>query len=224
MNKHEFLETVKKQVLYIYDRQNIGYELSEHIDDSARDIMEEEGLSYDEAVDIAIKQMGNPVEIGKQLNKAHHPLLGYLLLAAKIYLLFNVLPMIVIGFVLISDSFKLLFPYTLQNTETIVKIHEKVEMPTHYISIDNVCYKDGKHYLTYRTRKKYNYSRSNFSTELLFILDEEGNHFDDERSLSSSFVGGVGYTRIEMPDDGSLDIRLRDGKIITINLKEHGYE
>ena len=57
MNKHEFLETVKKQVLYIFDRQDIVYELSEHIDDSARDMMEE-GLSYDLALDIAKKWTG----------------------------------------------------------------------------------------------------------------------------------------------------------------------
>ena len=83
MNKNEFLETVKKQVLYIFDRQDIIDELSQHIEDSIMDMVDD-GIQYLDAEKIAIQQMGDPKEIGKQLNKEHNPVIGYLLLLSKI--------------------------------------------------------------------------------------------------------------------------------------------
>lgn len=226
MNKHEFLETVKKQVLYIYDRQNIGYELSEHIDDSARDIMEEEGLSYDEAVDIAIKQMGNPVEIGKQLNKAHHPLLGYLILAAKAYLILNIIPVIVFVFVTFYGVVEQMHPNSMQNAELVAQIHEKVQMPTHRVIVDNVYRsRDGdNYYLTYRMRWKHDYTRYNSLTQLVYILDKDGNEIDYGRGRYSTFVGGTGSSMFDMPEDGVLYLQFRDGQMLVIDMKEYGYE
>jgi hypothetical protein len=223
MNKNEFLETVKKQVLYIFDRQDIVYELSEHIDDSARDMMEE-GLSYDEALDIAIKQMGNPVEIGKQLNKEHHPLVGYLLLLSRAILCLLVIPSIIFGCSLIYDMYYHLTPTTIRGGTTIIKIQEVVEIPTHRIMIDNVCYKDDMYYLTYRSFTKFSYSRAGWSTDSFEVTNQDGDWLFGGSFHSGSMFGGYGYTEISLPEDGKLYLHFRDKQIVTIDLQEYGYE
>ena len=226
MNKNEFLETVKKQVLYIYDRQEIVYELSAHIDDSARDLVEEEGLNYDEAVEMAIHNMGNPKEIGKQLNKEHHPLIGYLLLVAKVYLILNIIPTILFVFVFFYGMVEQMHPHTINHAELVAEIHEVVQMPTHRVIIDNVYRsQDGdSYYLTYRMKWKHAYTRYNSLTQLVYILDNDGNVIDYGRGKSSTFIGGTGESMFEMPEDGVLHLQFRDGQNLVIDLKELGYE
>ena len=41
MNKNEFLKIVSKQIHFFLDREKIEKELSDHIEDSALDLMEE---------------------------------------------------------------------------------------------------------------------------------------------------------------------------------------
>ena len=68
MNKQEFLESIRKQIHFVFDRDSIEQEYSAHIEDSVLDLMED-GYSKEEAEKIAIEQMGDPIEIGKALNE-----------------------------------------------------------------------------------------------------------------------------------------------------------
>ena len=74
MNNHvkDFLEEVCKQIKYKKIHGDISVEMQEHI----YGLMEEyikKGMDRDEAEKKAVEQMGSPIEIGKQLHKAHRP-------------------------------------------------------------------------------------------------------------------------------------------------------
>ncbi|KNF07689.1 rod shape-determining protein RodA [Gottschalkia purinilytica] len=74
MNKYisEFLKDVCKQIKYKKIHNDISSELMVHIDEIKDEYMSD-GMTEDEAVKKAVKQMGNPIEIGENLNKTHKP-------------------------------------------------------------------------------------------------------------------------------------------------------
>ncbi len=74
MNKEvtEFLETVCQQVKSKEVHQALSEELRSHILDQMETYMET-GMPEEEAVLRAVKQMGDPVEIGRNLHKTHRP-------------------------------------------------------------------------------------------------------------------------------------------------------
>ena len=159
MKREEFLQLITKQIQYVFDRKDIEEELNQHIEDSILDMVDD-GIQYLEAEKIAIQQIGNPIEIGKELNKEHHPLVGYLLLLSRAILCLLVIPSIIFGCSLIYDMYYHLTPTTIRGGTTIIKIQEVVEIPTHRIMIDNVCYKDDMYYLTYRSFTKFSLTLS----------------------------------------------------------------
>ena len=85
MKKQEFLSIVRKQIRYVFVRDAIEEELKQHLNDSMEALIEE-GLPWQEAEEEAVRQMGDPVEVGVMLNKEHKPLLGYLLAMSRIIL------------------------------------------------------------------------------------------------------------------------------------------
>ncbi|SNS29480.1 cell division protein FtsW, lipid II flippase [Anaerovirgula multivorans] len=74
MNKHisNFLNKVSEQIQYKSVLGSISEELKSHIYELTDGYIED-GMSEDEAIQKAVKQMGNPVHIGKELNKTHRP-------------------------------------------------------------------------------------------------------------------------------------------------------
>ena len=64
-------------VKFSYDHENIRQELQEHIEDMMDDLCGN-GMSEAEAVSLAVINMGNPDDIGKELNKAHNSVLGFM--------------------------------------------------------------------------------------------------------------------------------------------------
>jgi len=80
MNSNEFCEQVIKQVRHatMVEKQSIRQELLNHIEDHV-DALQEAGYSQDEASDCALSAMGNPEEIGRDLNKQYP--LGWLVLS-----------------------------------------------------------------------------------------------------------------------------------------------
>lgn len=76
----EFLEEVNEQIRYKPMRAAIDEELRGHIEDKT-ELYKEYGLEEEEAVSRAVRDMGDAVEIGIQMNDAHHtrtfwPLMG----------------------------------------------------------------------------------------------------------------------------------------------------
>lgn len=70
MNVENFLETVCQEIKYKPIRANISEELQQHIQE-IKDEYIQEGMEEKEAEERAVKQMGEPEKIGKELNKIH---------------------------------------------------------------------------------------------------------------------------------------------------------
>lgn len=68
----QFIETVCRQVKYKKIHRELAQELMGHIDEIMEDCLER-GMSEEEAAHRAIKQMGDPVAIGRDLHKTHQP-------------------------------------------------------------------------------------------------------------------------------------------------------
>ena len=72
MTAQEFITAVTRQVHFFPDREQIGRELKDHLDDCAADLQEFEGLSERDAYAQAVENMGDPGEIGRALDRAHN--------------------------------------------------------------------------------------------------------------------------------------------------------
>lgn len=72
MGKEEYLNTVTGQMRCVKAREAVEEELCSHIEEAAR-TYEEFGLSREEACRRAVEQMGDPVEIGVELDRIHRP-------------------------------------------------------------------------------------------------------------------------------------------------------
>lgn len=79
MNIKEFLNNVCNEIKYKPARKFISEELETHITEIKGENIEK-GLNEEVAEENAIEQMGNPIQIGKRLNKIHKPKLEWKLL------------------------------------------------------------------------------------------------------------------------------------------------
>lgn len=70
--KEEFLQTLTEQIRCVKARPGIVRELEDHIEDQAA-VLEEYGMERESAVKEAVRRMGDPVEIGMQLDLIHRP-------------------------------------------------------------------------------------------------------------------------------------------------------
>jgi len=73
---NSYIKQVLRHVKFIVDHRSIKRELRSHIND----LIEEhnwQSLSNDELDKRIMEEMGSPDEIGKELNKIHHPIIGY---------------------------------------------------------------------------------------------------------------------------------------------------
>ena len=72
----DFCAQVCEQVRFRPDHAAIRAELAAHWEDHAAALMER-GIPEEEAARRALEAMGDPEEIGKELDKSHSPLLGW---------------------------------------------------------------------------------------------------------------------------------------------------
>lgn len=76
--KDKYIQKVINEIRFSYDHKAIQKELMNHMNDLETELPS--GLLTQEKV---IKEMGDPIEIGKALNRIHNPILGYLWLISK---------------------------------------------------------------------------------------------------------------------------------------------
>ena len=76
MNREQWFDVMCRQVGFRPDRAAIREELKAHMDDR-RDALVASGLAVPEAERAAVAAMGDPEEVGRQLNAIHQPLLGW---------------------------------------------------------------------------------------------------------------------------------------------------
>lgn len=217
MTGKEYLQRVRKHIYYVFDRDSIEQELALHLQDSM-DALRDEGHSKEEAEALAVEQMGSPDEVGKQLNKEHHPVLGYAWLASVVMLVFLIIPALFgVGHV-IYMGIKTVTPITIENSVETYPLDMVLELSTHKVRLDNICInEDGDYYLTYRAWTKYSYSRAGWSSGLFSLVDSNGSYL---KSSGFSSSGRYGYDKFDRPEDGMLYLHTRDGQVIEINLNE----
>lgn len=79
----EFIRTATEQIRCVKARGYVAKELSDHILDQAA-AYEEQGASHEGAVGKAVREMGDPVEIGVELDRIHRPQTDYKLIGMAI--------------------------------------------------------------------------------------------------------------------------------------------
>lgn len=221
MNKEKYLQTVRKQIYFIFDRDAIETELKDHIYESVQDLMEE-GISLEEAEEQAVKQMGDPIEVGKLLNKEHQPLLGYLWMFSKVVLIFLVIPAILVTGVGIYGTIRNATPTVVEGSVETITLDIDLDMPTYKVKIDNICkMKSGRYCLTFRMWANLKYSRYIGNTNLFEIRNTSGESLFDGGYGSNTFLSSCGYIHFIWPEDDILCLVCKDGKIIEIDLKEY---
>lgn len=81
MRLDEYLKTVSEQIRYTKIRSTVTEELKNHILDQAESY-EECGAFPEEALDRAVREMGDPVETGVALDRIHRPQMNWGIVAA----------------------------------------------------------------------------------------------------------------------------------------------
>lgn len=97
MEYSEYMNTLKEQIQSRQAKELVAEEIEGHILEQAEEY-EVEGMSHEEALKEAVRQMGDPVETGSRLNKIHRPvfpwkmmILALLLTAISVAMSFVVL-------------------------------------------------------------------------------------------------------------------------------------
>lgn len=68
----EFIRNITDQIRCVRARETVARELSDHIKDQA-ETYERAGTEHEEAVRMAVREMGDPVQIGVELDRIHRP-------------------------------------------------------------------------------------------------------------------------------------------------------
>lgn len=79
MDRREWMRLVMREIHFAPDRKKIRQELLEHMEDRMEEYLEQETAA--EARVLA--SMGDPVEVGRELNRQHKPWLGWLWLSEE---------------------------------------------------------------------------------------------------------------------------------------------
>lgn len=79
MTKESYIRNATEQIRCVRARDGIAREISDHITDQAA-AYEAKGESHEEAVKKAVREMGDPVEVGLELDRIHRPRIDYKLI------------------------------------------------------------------------------------------------------------------------------------------------
>lgn len=216
-----YVQAVTAQVHFFLDRGRIGDELRAHLQDSAEDLMQEEGLTPEQAQAEAAARMGDPQAVGRELNRIHHPLLGWLWLitmsCAAIAGIVLVYLLLTVGW----NEIQYLLPMTPKQAEKIAVVNEKVELAGHTVTLDALWKSDeGNLILTYHIRNKLSYSRSGWSVDFFSIQNGDDSLPVYPYFEATSFLGSKGMLTFTAPASGVIELSLIDGQRVTLDLKQ----
>ena len=116
MRKEKWLDEALRQIRFFPDRKKVRRELEEHLEDRIceyAEMLEAGGMNADDACkaaeEKAVSSMGDPRETGRQLNREHKPLLGFLWLGSWILVVVMLCVAIGVGVFLCKDNEYILF-------------------------------------------------------------------------------------------------------------------
>lgn len=223
MKRAEFLQTVRKEIHYIFARNAIEKELEQHINESIEDMIAD-GMYFDEAEELAVLQMGDAKEIGHELNKVHNPLMGYLIMFTRCMIVLMLLPILFdLKSVVYSVSY-MFFPLERTEYEQKQELDVILETPVHYVKFDDLYFlEDEECVITYRTYQRIwkNRTRNSFSYK---VLDENGEYILSSSSGTIAGITSINELWFEKDGMSSIFIHSEDGQVLEISLEEGSYE
>lgn len=72
MNIEEYITTLTEQIRFKQARAGVAQEIRNHISDQTQ-AFEQNGMEHEKAVEMAVREMGDPVEAGVALDRIHRP-------------------------------------------------------------------------------------------------------------------------------------------------------
>ena len=72
LNIEEYITTLTEQIRFKQARQGVAQEIRNHISDQTQ-AYEQDGMEHDKAVEMAVREMGDPIETGIALDRIHRP-------------------------------------------------------------------------------------------------------------------------------------------------------
>ncbi len=81
----EFIKTLMEQIRCVRAREGVARELSNHIIDQT-EAYERTGMTHDQALERAVHEMGDPVEIGISMDRIHRPQTDWKMLVLTVFL------------------------------------------------------------------------------------------------------------------------------------------
>lgn len=202
----EFISRVVRQVRFTPDRRGIKRELEAHLEDAAAQRMAG-GADARQAAAEAVAGMGDPEEIGRELNRAHNAVIGWTWLISKwvmtvLFIVFTfggafmVLPITLLGTAgqryTSFDAF-----YNVGKPVCVVDVDESRELGHRTVTLDDVRIYEGG-YVEIRTITEYpSFSRlPEVWWEASYIRDDTGAEYPVDRfRVNGNYGSGVDYVQ-----------------------------
>lgn len=188
----EFLKVVLSHIKFPIDRDDIKSELEDHILNKI-DCYINQGYDEVEAENLALKDMGNPKEIGIELNKEHNFIIGWIWkltsYAVIILIIINILPLIstFLGIIYSIFSRNPIKNIPKDNIAYHMEVDEKVQIDDSVMKITDIIYeKNGQMNIGY-----YSYDRNIFGharVGLGTFKDDLGNEYFTGPGTASSGI------------------------------------
>ena len=80
MNREEYIRILTDQIRCVKARNMVADEIKMHIEDQALSY-QEQGMKEDQAIEAAVKDMGDPVEVGVSMDRIHRPQISWSMVA-----------------------------------------------------------------------------------------------------------------------------------------------
>ncbi len=187
----EFLDETLSYVKFVLDRYEIKLELKDHMMDKL-DYYIESGHDGDEAERLTIKDMGDPKEIGVELNKQHNPIIGWIWRISRVaVILFIIINIFTVGSLGLISIFSTSEVSRIPKEDILYRINldEKVQIDNRIIKITNIIYeKNGDMNIFYKDYEKSILGGGWSLGYLGTIKDDLGNEY---RGYSGSSSGGI---------------------------------
>ena len=154
----KYIKDVTSHVRFRFDRREIAEELREHMEDLYEDLLAQ-GIEAEQAEELALEWMGDSEEVGKALDREHHPVLGWtwlilgvVCLAVVIKTVFGVIDL---GKNIAEGYFGKIYPASAQPVVYTISPEIERQVYSYTLYIDKIVYyEDGMlevDYATWRT-------------------------------------------------------------------------
>ena len=191
----DFSNEVVKHVKFKFDRDDIKQELNDHMEDMLDEFMSE-NIERETAEKMVIDCMGNPDEIGEELNKEHNPVIGWIWAVSRviaiILIILSILPVLNVGIMTVLSVFS---GYSTDRSKDEIvyeiKPDDKFLIDDTYVKIDEVIlYNDNDVEIRYKTWNRP-FSRSiiwSFDFGIKCVTDDLNTRYTASSGSSSSGI------------------------------------